>query len=60
LEVASLAGVAEPEAGLLTVAGEETPFAACAYENVAAIVVGEMRLSDGYISKDVLVNAWYP
>jgi hypothetical protein len=39
LEV-SLAGVAEPEAGLLTDAGEETPLAACAYENVAAIVFG--------------------
>jgi hypothetical protein len=37
LEVSSFAGVAEPEAGLLTETGLEMPFAACAYENVAAI-----------------------
>jgi hypothetical protein len=35
----SLAGVAEPDADLLVVAGVETPFAACAYENVEAILV---------------------
>lgn len=34
---ASLAGVAEPDVGLLVVVGVETPFAACAYENVDAI-----------------------
>lgn len=37
--VVSLAGVAEPEAGLLVVAGVEMPFAACAYENVEAITM---------------------
>lgn len=35
--VASLAGVAEPDAGLLVLVGVEMPFAACAYENVDAI-----------------------
>ena len=34
----SLAGVAEPDADLLVVAGVETPFAACAYENVDMLV----------------------
>lgn len=34
----SLAGVAEPDVDLLVVAGVETPFAACAYENVDAIL----------------------
>lgn len=34
----SLAGVAEPDADLLVVAGVTTPFAACAYENVEAIL----------------------
>jgi hypothetical protein len=34
----SLAEVAEPDVGLLVVAGVETPFAACAYENVEAIL----------------------
>lgn len=36
-EASSFAGVAEPDAGLLTDTGLEIPFAACAYEKVAAI-----------------------
>jgi hypothetical protein len=38
LEASSLASVAEPEDGLLTGTGLEMPFAACAYEKVAAIL----------------------
>ena len=48
LEASSLAGVAEPDVGLLTETGLEMPFAACAYENVAAI------LQTVYDSADVL------
>jgi hypothetical protein len=36
---ASFVGVAEPDVGLLVVAGVEMPFAACAYENVDAIAI---------------------
>ena len=58
LVASSLAGVAEPEAGLLAEGGLDMPFAACAYENVAAILANVCGIADMLCGKCRCCASW--